>query len=140
MVDVFFVQFIDGVDVPVIMQRRVVSSTVEVPQIQFIDRVVDFSVVFQRRVPTVQTVQKTDEFPKMQFLDLVDMPVVVQRQVRSFAAMSSTHLSWRRGRFLWFVPEILQLQYIDQVVDVLYVQAVGDSRVPTVAVLLGQGR
>ena len=30
-VDVFFVQFIDGVDVPVIMQRRVVSLTVEVP-------------------------------------------------------------------------------------------------------------
>ena len=37
--DVFFVQFIDGVDVPVIMQRQVVSRTVEVPQIQFIARV-----------------------------------------------------------------------------------------------------
>ena len=49
-VDVFFVQFIDGVDVPVIMQRRVVSSTVEVPQIQFTGRVVDIPVVQQRRV------------------------------------------------------------------------------------------
>ena len=39
-VDVFFVQFIDGMDVPVIMERRVgVSPTVEVPQIQFIARV-----------------------------------------------------------------------------------------------------
>ena len=44
---------------------------------------VDLSVVFQRRVPTVQTVQKTDEFLKLQFLDLVDMPVIVHRQVRS---------------------------------------------------------
>ena len=48
-VDVFFVQFIDSVDVPVIMQRRVVSSTVEVPQIQFTARVVDIPVVQQRR-------------------------------------------------------------------------------------------
>ena len=32
------------------------------PQIQLIDRVVDFPVVLQRRVPTVQTVQLTAEF------------------------------------------------------------------------------
>ena len=44
------VQFIDSVDVPVIMQRRVVSSTVEVPQIHFTARVVDIPVVQQRRV------------------------------------------------------------------------------------------
>ena len=49
----------------------IVFENVEVPQIQFIDRVVDFSVVLQRRVPTVQTVQKTSEFPKLQFLDKV---------------------------------------------------------------------
>ena len=41
------------------------------PQIQFIDRVVDFSVVLQRRVPAVQTVQKTGEIPQLQFLDKV---------------------------------------------------------------------
>ena len=48
---------------------------------QFIDRVVDFSVVFQRRVPTVQTVQKTGEFPQVLFLDRLMTPVVMQRQV-----------------------------------------------------------
>ena len=46
-------------------------ENVEVPQIQFMDRVVDFSTVLQRRVPTVQTVQKTDEIPQLQFLDKV---------------------------------------------------------------------
>ena len=49
------VQFIDGVNVPVIMQRQVrVSSTVEVPQIQFTARVVDIPVVQQRRVHSFQ--------------------------------------------------------------------------------------
>ena len=61
------------VDVPVIIsdkfQQSIVYEDVEVPQIQFIDRVVDLSVVLQRRVPTVQTVQKTGEIPQLQFLD-----------------------------------------------------------------------
>ena len=34
-------------------------------------------------------------------------------------------LSRRSGRFLWSVPEILILQYIDKVVVVLYVQSCG---------------
>ena len=50
-------QFIDGMDVPVIMQRRWVSRTVEVPQLQFIARVCRHSSSAQRRMPTVQTVQ-----------------------------------------------------------------------------------
>ena len=64
------------VDVLVIIsdkfQQSIVYEDVEVPQIQFIDRVVDLSVVLQRRVPTVQTVQKTGEIPQLQFLDKVD--------------------------------------------------------------------
>ena len=39
--------------------------------------------------------------------------------------MSLPPLSWRSGRFLWSVPEILLLQYIDKVVVVLYVQSCG---------------
>ena len=50
-------QFIDGVDVSAIMQRQVVSGTVEVPQIQFTARVCRHSSSGQRRVRTVQTVQ-----------------------------------------------------------------------------------
>ena len=44
-------QFIDGLDVAVIMQRQV--RAVEVPQIQFIDRVLDLPVVHGDVVPTV---------------------------------------------------------------------------------------
>ena len=51
-VDDFFVQFIDGVDVPVITQRRL-SLTVEVLQNQFTARVVDILVVQQRRVHSI---------------------------------------------------------------------------------------
>ena len=53
-------------------QQSIVYENVKVPQFQFIDRVVDFSTVLQRRVPTVQTVQKTGEIPQLQFLDMVD--------------------------------------------------------------------
>ena len=63
------------VDVPVMISDKFQQSTVyenKVPQFQFVDRVVDFSSLLQRRVPTVQTVQKTGEIPQLQFLDKVD--------------------------------------------------------------------
>ena len=59
-VGVLFLQFIDSMDVPVIIQRRVwVFRTVDVPHIQFIApsedipvvQVVDISVVAQRQSP-----------------------------------------------------------------------------------------
>ena len=71
----FFVQFIKVADVPVIIQRQAPAVLVRVRDgspIQFIDRVVDFSSVLQRRSPTVQTVQKTSEIPQVLFLDTVD--------------------------------------------------------------------
>ena len=42
-----------------------------------------------------------------------------------FAVMSLPPLSWRSGRFLWSVPEILLLQHNDKVVVILYVQSCG---------------
>ena len=57
-VDVFFVQFIDGVDVPVIMQRRGLLSV--------LGKVVDMPVVFNDRCLGL-SVQK-----------VVDVPFVVQ--------------------------------------------------------------
>ena len=63
-------------------------------QIQFIDRVVDFPVVGQLRVPTVQTVEQTVEILQVPFWGLVldspllcidrymaYFPVIMQRQV-----------------------------------------------------------
>ena len=59
---------------------------------------------------------------------------------------SSTSLAWRRRRFPWSVfPEILQLQYIDKVIDVCCAGPwcafiVGDSRDPTVAARFSSGQ
>ena len=55
-----------GLGVPVIMQLKFQQSFVvfvDVPQIPFIDRVVDISVASQRHGCTVQTVQKTGDSP-----------------------------------------------------------------------------
>ena len=59
-----------------------VLKTVEFPQVQDVDGIVDVPVVAQSQVPIVRTVQKTVEVPQSQFLDrVVDVPVVMQRQV-----------------------------------------------------------
>ena len=49
-------------DVPVIMQLKFLQhcENVEVPQIPFLDRVLQLPVVLQRRVRAVQTVQKPE--------------------------------------------------------------------------------
>ena len=57
---------------------------------QFIDRVVDFPVVRQLRVPTVQTVQQVVEILQVPFLDWL------------LSSRSSTSLSWRRCSSLGF--------------------------------------
>ena len=68
--------FLSVVDVPVIIGDKLPQSksyvSVEVPQIQFIVTVLDIPVATQRRLPTVQTVLKTGEFPEVQFLDKVE--------------------------------------------------------------------
>ena len=61
---------------------QTVQKTVEIPQVQFLDKVVDIPVVVQRQVPMVQKVQKTLEVPQLQIIDkVVDIPVVAQREI-----------------------------------------------------------
>ena len=81
-VDVFFVQFIDGVDVPVIMQRRVLLSV--------LGKVVDMPVVFDDRCLGL-SVQETVEIPQLHVdvcwrssSTVVDVPVLMQRRVLQF--------------------------------------------------------
>ena len=54
----------------------------EIPLLQALDKVVGMTIVVQRQVPTVQTVQKTVEvleFPQLQILvKVVDMLVAVE--------------------------------------------------------------
>ena len=63
-----------------------------------------FPVASQRQGCTVQTVQKTVDFLLVQLLDKVDMPVVVQRQVRGFDSAENSGST--------------AMQYLDRVVDV----------------------
>ena len=88
------------------------------PQIQFVERVVDFPVVRQRRVPTVQTVQLTAETHQVTFLELVlDMPVVVHQQVRG--RRSCAHAATSSSNMTVGVP---QFQFIDRVVASLWTE------------------
>ena len=58
-----------------------VQKTVDVPQVQYIDKIADAPVVMRGQVPTIQTVQKTVEVPQVQFIDrVVEVPVVTQRR------------------------------------------------------------
>ena len=72
-------EYLDVPNANPIMQA--VEKTVEVPQVQYTDRIVGVPVVTQRRVPTIQTAQGTMEVPQVQFLDrMVGVPVVTQHK------------------------------------------------------------
>ena len=94
------------VDIPVVTQRliplvQIVLTILEIPQLQYVDKVVcvpvvvvdaqktveasllpcvdkvvDIPVVTQRLIPTVQTVQQTTEIPHFFFDKVIDVPVV----------------------------------------------------------------
>ena len=69
------------IDVPAAAQHQVpaiqrVQRTVEVPKVEFIDKVMDVP-----GVPNIQSTQKTVEVPRVQFIDrVVDDPAVMQRE------------------------------------------------------------
>ena len=94
------------------IDKVVDTVPVEVPQIQFLDRVVDVPLVMQQQVPMIQKVQKTVEISQVQFIDrVVDVPVVMQRQVLTIQKVQKTvqvpQVQWtfqlcRRHRFADF--------------------------------------
>ena len=78
------------IDMPVMMQCQV-QKTVEVPQIQFIDKAVDVPVIVQRQVPIVRKVQKTVEVPQALSTDeVMDAPLTMQRQVPAVQVAQKT--------------------------------------------------
>ena len=115
-------QFIDGVDVPVIMQRRGLLSV--------LGKVVDMPVVFNDRC-LVLSVQKTAEsavavltlwsmslfvqgrrlgllleVPQTQFIARVRGPSSLQRDGGLSARVLAAMLWWAFFAFLWVVPEL----------------------------------
>ena len=119
--------------VSVIMQLEFQQSAsyekLEVPQIQLIVGVLDIPVV-QRQVPTVFQVQ---------FLEVVDMSVVVQRQVRAAARVDKvvdtpvvTQRLIPKVPSVQMTTEISLLQFFDKVDDVLGVRVMQVSQVQVV--------
>ena len=68
-------------DEQISLKEYVDLMKVEVPQVQYTDKIVDVPVVAQRQVSTFQTVQRTGEVPHVQFLDRAADVSVIQRQV-----------------------------------------------------------
>ena len=97
------------------------SSTMTCPRSSSSKEWWTFLLCVLRQVPAVQTVQQTVEFLQV---PLLDMPVIVQRQVRSSCSQGRRHLC--RGAdavsLLFLTVQktivILQLQFIDKVFDV----------------------
>ena len=90
------------------VQSRVViekaQKTVDVPQIWYVVVIVD--VMFQRQVPTVQTVQKTEDVPQIRCLDrVVNVPVATQHQMPMIQKTQRT-------------VEINQVRFIHRIVEV----------------------
>ena len=82
------------------------QKTMGVPQVQYIDQVVDLPVVTQRRIPTTQTAQRTVEGPKIMSQDripqqtaeqLVDIPVpqVTEEIIEMFDVLSQDRVQQR---------------------------------------------
>ena len=60
-----------------ILTSQTVRKTVEVPRMQYIDKIVDMSVTAQRRVPTIQTAQRTVEVPPL--IEETKVPKIVSQ-------------------------------------------------------------
>ena len=98
-------------DVPAPLQVEFQQSSLYawmVLQIQFIDRVLQPPVLWWR-IPTVQTVQKTDEIPQVLFL-VVNAPLLYN--------------DWSQVVTVLITVKVPQLQYLDKVDDVPVVQVV----------------
>ena len=85
---------------------QTVQKTVEVPQIQYEDQIVQVPVQKQVQVPVVQKVQKTVKVPQIQYEDeIVQVPVTKQVQVPMVQKVQKT-------------VEVPQVQYEDQIIQV----------------------
>ena len=103
---------------PVVMQRTVptvdaVQKTVEVPQIQHIENIVNVPVVSQRQALTIQT--DTVDVPRNQFLHrVVDVAVVTQQRDVPVPCVMTPEVV----RQLSDVPAVPRAQLLDRVDDV----------------------
>ena len=115
------------VDAPVIMQLKFQQSFVvslDVPQIPFIDRVVD--------IPVGIDLQKTVEIPQLQFLDLVVMPVCA---TTSLVQTVQKTVELPQVQLLWCV-DVLVIMLLVPAVQSYVFRAIQSDRVPDIPVML----
>ena len=104
-------QLVEQFGVPLIMQLKFQQSfvvSVDVPQIPFIDRVVDISVASQRLVPQCMLCTRP-EIPWCSSGKDVDVPVCVQRQVHGSVSTQTGEVPQCSTLTNWEVPQIQSL-------------------------------
>ena len=68
-----------------------VQKTVELPQVQRTERILDVTVVIPHQVPTIWTVKQMVDVPQCQYLDpVVDVPVAMKRPTSLILQVTGT--------------------------------------------------
>jgi len=81
-------------------------QTVDVPQIQWVDKVIDVPVIKQVEVPCIKKVQKHVEVPQIKWVDQkMDVPRIKKVPVPSVQTVQTK-------------KEVLQVEWIDKIIDV----------------------
>jgi len=119
-VEVPLIQYIDKiVDVPMIQKFQ---ETVEVPEIQYIDKIVE--------VPLIQKVQNIVEVPEIQYIDkIVEVPM--NQKVQKTVEVEVPEIQYIDKSVevpliqkVQKIAEVPQFQYIDKIIDVPMIQKV----------------
>ena len=100
-----------------VIQEKInqVTKHVEVPLVQFLNKVDDMPVAVQRQIPMVQTVEETKETPQLQVIDkVVDDPVV---QVPRVQVLEKT-------------AEIPQLQNVEKIGEIPQTRTIQGTQAP----------
>ena len=100
-----------------VIQEKInqVTKHVEVPLVQFLNKVDDMPVAVQRQIPMVQTVEETKETPQLQVIDkVVDDPVV---QVPKVQVLEKT-------------AEIPQLQNVEKIGEIPQTRTIQGTQAP----------
>ena len=84
---------------------EIIEQTVEVPQVQYINKVTDVPVVVQRQMTAIHKVKKTVDVPQVQHIDrMMDLPLVKRHQEPTIQRVQKT-------------VDVPQIQFIDKFVD-----------------------
>merc|ERR1719221_1558879 len=108
-----------------------VQKTVEVPQVQYIDRVVDVPVMKQRHVPSVQRVQKPvmrqRHVPSIQKVQKPVAVPVIETIEKIIDVPVIKHVEVPQIQTIEKVVEIPQIQTVEKVVEIPEVQALAGT-------------